>query len=631
MRWSGLKTGFEPGEVLVMPRLSAAEKTETARILIADDDEMIPEMLRAKLEMSMGDHKLLISTTSSAEEALEILCREPFDLLITDYDFSRGQGEAAMNGLALLRSVTEERIVVTSILMTGYGNEEVAKNAILLGASDYLTKPALKGLVEVTERGLVMQRQRLEQAALRNAARLLEISSAFNNPEGAGQGAEQVVEAIFREIDADLVWLELDGDHGPLRRVISDGGHSPPTANVSISGLDGPRQASSEERQALFDGDEPEMIWLRPLQMQRPGGDEAVCVGTIGVMYKSRAHRFHPGRRQTLEVIAHHAEGVIAQRILRRELERNFSETIQVLVQALEQHDEYTAGHSDWVSVYARLGAAALNWAPREVARAGHAGLLHDIGKVRMDSSVINHPGKLTDEQFEHFKQHPAIGAEMLKPLHSMQDILPAVGWHHERYEGGGYPSGVPSEMLPALARLMCIADSYDAMTSHRAYRRARSHQEALSELWRCAGSQFDPTMVPPFIVALAGFRRMVWNWGVRVISDQRLVRPSELNDIGEQVLVEPWSDQELGLVDPETADERRALCLETTLRADELQSVFLSLEEALIIAAQLFLRAIADSPSNEEELAAAMEGMAKREDHRLQRLLASIWVEMDR
>ena len=141
------------------------------------------------------------------------------------------------------------------------------------------------------------------------------------------------------------------------------------------------------------------------------------------------------GRQQTLEVLAHHTEGLLTQRFLRHDLERSFSQTIQVLVQALEMHDEYTAGHSDWVGVYARLGGLALGWDRRAVARAGHAGLLHDIGKVRLDSSMINHPGKLTDEQFEHFRAHPVVGAEMLKPLTSMEDILPAVCWHHERFE----------------------------------------------------------------------------------------------------------------------------------------------------------------------------------------------------
>ena len=152
VRWSGLKTSFSPGEILVLPRLETATSPEILRILIADDDPMIPEMLGERLRIGMGEDKVDIQMVNSAEDALQVMFDQPIDLLLTDYDFSQGGRTQGMNGLALLRSIEEHRIVVTTIFMTGFGDEEVAKNAILKGAADYLTKPMLKGLDEVVRK-----------------------------------------------------------------------------------------------------------------------------------------------------------------------------------------------------------------------------------------------------------------------------------------------------------------------------------------------------------------------------------------------------------------------------------------------------------------------------------------------
>ena len=151
VRWSGLKTSFSPGEILVLPRLETSATPDVLRILIADDDPMIPEMLGERLRISLGEEKVAIQMLNSAEDALQVLFDQPIDLLLTDYDFSQGGRTQGMNGLALLRSIEEHRIVVTTIFMTGFGDEEVAKNAILQGAADYLTKPMLKGLDEVVK------------------------------------------------------------------------------------------------------------------------------------------------------------------------------------------------------------------------------------------------------------------------------------------------------------------------------------------------------------------------------------------------------------------------------------------------------------------------------------------------
>ncbi len=631
VRWSGLKTDFTPGEILVIPRLEVTPKSEKLRILVADDDPLIPEMLVERLRLSFEGRDIDVQTVNSGEDALQILFNEPVDLLLTDYDFSQGGSTQAMNGLALLREIEAHRIVVTTIFMTGFGDEEVAKNAILQGAADYLTKPTLKGLDAVVTRCAQRHHDRLQEAALRNASQLLEISEALNKPGSREHGAELVLNATVKAIDCDLAWITLNSPVDaipPLRRVLrQEESMALPKASSALASHSEARFAKAEEIAHRFDAQQPKRLWIRPLVMQRPEQDRREVIGELCVAYFDRVHRFHPGRRRTLEVIAHHTEGLITQRFLRYDIERSFSQTIQVLVQALEMHDEYTAGHSDWVSVYARLGALAMGWDSRAVARAGHAGLLHDIGKVRLDSSMINHPGKLSEEQFEHFRAHPMVGADMLKPLQSMQDILPAVCWHHERYEGGGYPSGVASSLLPPLSRLMCIADSYDAMTSHRAYRRAMTHDEAVRELRACVGTQFDPAMVEPFVVAVAGFRRLILHWAKRVVTTREVVAPRDLLSEIRVLFEQPFQASEL-VVEGEEADNTVKDAALIPLDLDGLADVFCSLEEGLKEAAELFLVTPQNDHRDGASLAQAMETNSRRSDYRIQRLLAHVWAE---
>ena len=593
---------------------------------------MIPEMLSERLRISFGEEQVNILTVNTAEDALEILFERPIDLLLTDYDFSQGGRNEGMNGLALLRSIEQHRIVVTTIFMTGFGDEEVAKNAILQGAADYLTKPLLKGLDEVVRRCAQRHRERLQEAALRNAATLLEISEALNQAGGQDSAAELILKASVKAIDCDLAWISMvspvDGVPN-LRRVLPVSDNTPlPRAEAPLSKSIEARFAKPEELTQRFESKRPTRLWIRPLVMQRSEQDRKIVIGELCIAYFERGHRFHPGRQRTLEVLAHHTEGLLTQRFLRHDIERSFSQTIQVLVQALEMHDEYTAGHSDWVGVYARLGALALGWDRRAVARAGHAGLLHDIGKVRLDSSMINHPGKLTDEQFEHFREHPVVGAEMLKPLSSMEDILPAVCWHHERFEGGGYPSGVAASLLPPLSRLMCIADSYDAMTSHRAYRRARSHQEAIIELRRCAGTQFDPEMVGPFIVATACFRRISIHWATTLIRDRQPIEPQSIATDLKTLFELPFNADELAL-DPNDSqtDQHLSDATMTPFDLEDLAQVFFSLEASLEEATQLFLTSSQDQPSA-ELLSRRLEEGSQRSDQRIERLIAEVYAE---
>ena len=170
------------------------------------------------------------------------------------------------------------------------------------------------------------------------------------------------------------------------------------------------------------------------------------------------------------------------------------------LTSAVDAKDTYTCGHSERVAVISRRLARELGLTEQQIERIYMAGILHDVGKIGVPESVLHKTGKLTNEEFDQMKKHPQIGARILADIKQIQDLIPGVLYHHERYDGKGYPARLSGENIPLMGRIICIADCFDAMTSNRTYRRALPLEVAMIELRRCAGTQFDPTLIEAFL-----------------------------------------------------------------------------------------------------------------------------------
>ncbi len=185
--------------------------------------------------------------------------------------------------------------------------------------------------------------------------------------------------------------------------------------------------------------------------------------------------------------------------------EAAYTGAIRALATALDARDPYTAGHSDRVSVLSvAIGRTmSLSADDLEVLRLG--ALLHDIGKIGVPDDVLRKPGALTDAEFDAIKQHPVLGARILRSVPFLARHIPIVELHHERPDGRGYPTGLRGDDIPLAARIVHVADAYDAMTSARAYRGARPSGEAMRELWRCAGTEFHAEIVGALSTALPG------------------------------------------------------------------------------------------------------------------------------
>ena len=181
------------------------------------------------------------------------------------------------------------------------------------------------------------------------------------------------------------------------------------------------------------------------------------------------------------------------------QLENATVQVMSTLQAAMEEKDEYTAGHTRRVTQYALLLGEEIGLSEQDMIILERASHFHDIGKLVIDLSCIQKPGKLTAEEWALIKKHPEVGANIIQPLEFTKRERSIILHHHERLDGNGYPTGIGGDEIDLLTRIITVADSYDAMTSRRNYRRNLSIIEAVAELRRCAGTQFDPDLVEVF------------------------------------------------------------------------------------------------------------------------------------
>lgn len=198
---------------------------------------------------------------------------------------------------------------------------------------------------------------------------------------------------------------------------------------------------------------------------------------------------------------------------LNLDVDRTYVETIMALALAVEAKDPYSAGHSKRVAFYAEKLAQAIDLDPETVKALHGAGILHDIGKIGIKDEILLKNNPLTPDEEKIMDQHPLIGEAILKPVRSLQSLVPLVRYHHERYDGSGYPEGLKGEAIPLGARILTVADTYDAMITDRPYRKRMSFDQAKAELKKCAGTQCDPTLVEAFL---------------RVLSEKKAILPKQ-------------------------------------------------------------------------------------------------------
>jgi HD-GYP domain-containing protein (c-di-GMP phosphodiesterase class II) len=223
---------------------------------------------------------------------------------------------------------------------------------------------------------------------------------------------------------------------------------------------------------------------------------------TIGVLNLVRARDKHPFSNVDLEIVnvlASQASISIENVRLYQDIRDNYLKTIRAFALAVEAKDRYTHGHSENVMKYTIVIGKRLGLSEADLENVKYAGLLHDIGKIGMSELILNKPGRLTPAEFDEIKKHPTLGSNIIADVPFLRPLVPMVLHHHEFYDGSGYPSGIKGEEIPFGARILAVADAYEAMTSDRPYRRSLSSQTAMEILISGKGRQFDPKIVDTF------------------------------------------------------------------------------------------------------------------------------------
>ncbi|MCA9306268.1 MAG: HD domain-containing protein [Phycisphaerales bacterium] len=243
---------------------------------------------------------------------------------------------------------------------------------------------------------------------------------------------------------------------------------------------------------------------------------EGAPIGLVALGNKrAEDNQVNNGELKLLQAAAGHMGVLLSNASLYEQQQAMFLGTLEALTAAIDAKDPYTCGHSERVAYLAGEIAAEFGLHEHEADRVRIAGLVHDIGKIGVPEAVLRKPGRLTDEEFGLIKLHPQIGFQILKDIPLLDDVLPGVLYHHERFDGRGYPFSVSGENIPLVARMIGIADAFDAMSSSRTYRAAMDRTKVLAEIRRGAGSQFDERLVEAFLrIDLAEYDRMVSRHG---------------------------------------------------------------------------------------------------------------------
>jgi HD-GYP domain-containing protein (c-di-GMP phosphodiesterase class II) len=241
-----------------------------------------------------------------------------------------------------------------------------------------------------------------------------------------------------------------------------------------------------------------------PLQRQE------VVLGCLFALNKSGGE-FDSQDSKLLNSIANESAIYLENAMLFEDVHGLMMGLLHSLTSAVDAKDAYTCGHSERVALLGRHLVIEAGLGEAFAERAYMCGLLHDVGKIGVSESVLQKTGRLTPEEFEQMKKHPAIGARILQDIKQISDLIPGVLHHHERYDGQGYPANLVGENIPLIGRIICLADCFDAMTSNRTYRKALPLEVALTEIRRCSGTQFDPLLTEAFLrIGAEKFRQLL-------------------------------------------------------------------------------------------------------------------------
>ncbi len=437
------------------------------------------------LQQTGNEAPILTTTHVDAGEDLQCWLRQEGRLRRTAGD----RDTASVLGIPL----RSQQRVVGSLTLTGdykaeFSDTEVQALSILAGhAANAIHNAQLFGQVE---------RQLSELRALQ------QLSESLNRTVSLEETLEQLLDETLLQLEAENASVMLlEPDQQTLTIKMARGLTEEVVAETRVKlGERISGKVAAQKRAILYparEADESGSALSVPLLK-----DEEV-LGVLNVRQKKSGGNFSADELSLASRFANVAALSISKAGLHSELRLLFVHSIRALANAIDARDPYTSGHSERVTRFSVLIAENLGFSPEQLEELRYASLLHDIGKIRIRDAILHKPGKLTDDEFEEMKRHPEYGVEIMQPVRAFQTILPYMLHHHERYDGRGYPAGLSGAGIPLQARIMCVADCFDAMTSDRPYRSGMPVEAAVGELQKWRGSQFDPDATDVFLALI--------------------------------------------------------------------------------------------------------------------------------
>ncbi len=483
-------------------------------LLVVEDDSLVRNVCVRLLRM----RHYHVDAVEHGIQALDQLAKSRYDIVLTDLSMPQ------MNGLALTHEIRDRYPDVDTIMITAFGSIESAKQALKMGAFDYLTKPlepdelerTIKTCLEVRE----LRALRAETEKLTEMVALMKLSRTITSTLDVATQVEEFVAQLWSRFRPTGISLSLLDPEDRALRLLAQRGLAGPIL---------PGQETVIEREIVDD----RLLYAHyQLVANHSSDNQAIqllrvqdrSVGVLQLTWPADGPELSDNDRQLLEVFTSQVAVALENSRLYGTLKQQNAETIRALAAAIDARDPYTRGHSDQVTKYAVRMGEALEKPQIWIERLRYGALLHDIGKIGVPDSILLKPGALTEAEYDKMKEHPSTGRRIVESVRSLRDVWPMIEAHHERFNGMGYPYGLKGEQIPFEARVISVADAFDAMTSERAYRRGMPVDDALTILYQGRDQQWQGDLVELFI-------DLVQSEGVQLLEGKDRVPQSQVCD----------------------------------------------------------------------------------------------------
>jgi putative nucleotidyltransferase with HDIG domain len=481
-----------------------------ARLLLVDDDRSFLDILTDRLR----EAGYFVDATSDGADALRRAQDSGYDVALLDLIMP------GLGGLELGDRIKAASPDTEVLILTGHADLDSAIKGIKHRVFDYLEKSSLDitrlGAVikDATERSRLSRANRELQARIAEMNRRLQALVDVSARLAAEPHQDRLLETLVRaarelmrsEASRALLFARTHGEGWVIEAGAGDGVESVKGARLRAG--EGLARAAAESGQPVVTNlakqDPRYSHRCDEMRTRLPGYLAApMRLGTITgalVVAGCATGEYTTEDQQLLFALARQGAAALENATSQANAVNFFTHTSDILVSCLEAMDVFYPGHSRGVAALADMVTRRLGMSDVERRSVHYASLLHDIGKMMIDPEVLRAKGPITPEARKIMEDHPALGMQLLKPITLWEDILPIIHSHHERWDGGGYPMGQKAEEIPVGARVIAIADAFDAMTRVTPHGKHRSADEALTELERCGGTQFDPRIVRLFV-----------------------------------------------------------------------------------------------------------------------------------